>query len=83
MFIGTRVVPCLFVLADPAVTCCADGKPDDYLTKDGKLLNKLEVKEVQGGVVGFTGHLWRSSRMAGGASSECPARKSNWREKGS
>jgi hypothetical protein len=30
----------------------------DYLTKDGTLKEPLEIKDVQGGVVGFTGKAW-------------------------
>ena len=30
-----------------------------YLTKEGKLTNTLEIKDVQGGFAGFTGKLWK------------------------
>jgi hypothetical protein len=33
----------------------ARDKPDDYLTKDGQLKDRLEVLELQGGFAGFTG----------------------------
>jgi hypothetical protein len=36
----------------------AGGAPADYLTADGRLKERLEVSQVQGGVVGFTGSYW-------------------------
>jgi hypothetical protein len=33
-------------------------KAEDYLTKDGKLKQRLELREVQGGFAGYTGTYW-------------------------
>jgi hypothetical protein len=45
----------LFALALPLR---AADKPEDYLTKDGELKEKIEVVDVQGGFAGFTGTAW-------------------------
>ncbi len=36
----------------------AENKTGDYLTKDGKLAQTLEVSDLQGGFAGFTGRQW-------------------------
>ena len=41
-----------------AVLAHAEGKPEDYLTKEGRLTQTLEVIDVQGGFAGFTGNAW-------------------------
>jgi hypothetical protein len=45
----------LLAAAGPA---WAQGKDTGYLTRDGKLIRKLEVSDLQGGVAGFTGDRW-------------------------
>jgi hypothetical protein len=34
------------------------GEPGDYLSKDGRLAQRLEVRDVRGGFAGFTGRQW-------------------------
>ena len=53
VFIAAAAVVLAF--AGPAA---AESKPEDYLTKDGKLKETLEIRDLQGGFAGFTGHAW-------------------------
>jgi hypothetical protein len=48
----------LSLLAVAALSAAAGEQAADYLTKDGKLRQKLEVRDVQGGFAGFTGKQW-------------------------
>jgi hypothetical protein len=48
---------CLSLLALALALRAAD-KPEDYLTKDGELKERIEVIDVQGGFAGFTGNAW-------------------------
>ncbi|HYT89531.1 MAG TPA: hypothetical protein VEL76_12565 [Gemmataceae bacterium] len=53
-----RLILCLLVAAFPVLGLSvvqAGEKPGDYLTKDGKLKEPIEVRELQGGFAGFTG----------------------------
>jgi hypothetical protein len=45
------------LLATAALSAWA-GEPGEYLTKDGRLTQRLEVRDVQGGFAGFTGRQW-------------------------
>jgi hypothetical protein len=40
----------------PAAT--SQSSPDSYLTRDGRLTGRLELNDLQGGTVGFTGTRW-------------------------
>jgi hypothetical protein len=54
-----RVLPLAALLTFVlAVAAHAEGKVDDYLTKEGRLTQTLEVIDVQGGFAGFTGNAW-------------------------
>src|SRR5438046_2571658 len=54
-----RVLPLTALLAVVlAVLAHAEDKPEDYLTKEGRLTQTLEVIDVQGGFAGFTGNAW-------------------------
>ncbi len=51
------------LLVSAAVACgtfagSAENKMSEYLTKDGKLAQTLEVSDLQGGFAGFTGRQW-------------------------
>ncbi len=53
----TPLTACL-LLAAAALSAGAGEQASDYLTKDGQLLQSLEVRDVQGGFAGFTGKQW-------------------------
>jgi hypothetical protein len=48
---SSRLVLCIGVFVLTVATVAAD----DYLTKDGKLTQKLKITQLQGGFAGFTG----------------------------
>lgn len=46
-----RMIPALFV-----ATCAVAAQAVDYLTPRGELKERVEVRDLQGGFAGFTGH---------------------------
>jgi hypothetical protein len=76
LFLGGGVV-LLWVLRS-----AADSSPNDYLTKDGKLKETLQVRDVQGGFAGFTGTLWQVETDGSWAVYRVVQQKQTLREKG-
>ena len=62
-----RLILCLLVAAFPVLGLSvvqAGEKPGDYLTKDGKLKEPIEVRELQGGFAGFFLYLRKRAKRS-------------------